>query len=138
MLFVTTLFTAGTAPVTLTSTLDGRQTACPEEVVTYTCIVLQTTVASWHGLPGNVELDYFPSSPIGQQQVIGAFQATLTNRILDPNNAFFANYTLTLTVTATAGQNGTVIECRGDEPSERVSLVLNIASEHSIAIPHIP
>ena len=118
--------------MTLTSTLDGSQTACPEEVVTYTCMVLRTSVASWHGLPDSIELDYFPSSPIGQQSVIGAFRATLTNRVLDPNNPFLADLTLTLIVTATAGRNGTVIECRGDEPSERMSLVLSVASEHSM------
>ena len=129
---MTWLFTTGTATVTLTSTLDGRQTACPEEVVTYTCTVLQTIFASWYGFPDILEWHYIPSSPIGQLLTIGAFQANLTNRVLDPNNPFLANYTLTLTVTATAGQNGTVIECRGDEPSRRVSLVLNVASEHSM------
>ena len=126
----TGLFTAGTATVTLTSTLDGRQTACPGEVVTYTCTVLHTSAAGWHVPPDIMELNYFPSSTIGQR-VIGDFQITLTNKDVDPNNAALADLTITLTVTATLARNGTVVQCRGDEPSERMSLVLNIASEQS-------
>ena len=125
---LTGVFTAGTAIVTLTSTLDGRQTACPREVVTYTCTVLHTSAAGWHVPPDIMELNYFPSSTIGQR-VIGGIQISLTNKDVDPNNAALANLTITLTVTATVGRNGTGVQCRGDEPSERMSLVLYIASE---------
>ena len=114
--------------MTLTSTLDGRQTACPGKVVTYTCTVLRTTVITWVALPDIDGVDYFPSSPLGQQ-VIGDFQIALTGNI--PNGLGLADLTITLTVTATLARNGTVVQCRGDEPSERMSLVLNIASEQS-------
>ena len=124
-------FTAGKAIVTLTSTLDGRQTACPGEMVTYTCTVLRTSAAGWHVPPDIMELNYFPSSPIGQR-VIGDFQVALTNSVVDPNTPALANITITVTVIATAGRNGTVVQCRGDEPNERMSLVLKIASEHSM------
>lgn len=84
----------------------------------------------WLGcLPDIDGFNYFPSSPIGQVQVIGNFQALLTNRILDPDIAGLADLTTTLTVTATPEQNGTVVQCRGDDPSERMSLTLHIASE---------
>ena len=116
--------------MTLTSTLDGRQTACPGEEVTYTCTVLRTSAAGWHVPPDIMELNYFPSSTIGQR-VIGDFRITLTTKDVDPNNAALADLTITLTVTATLARNGTVVECRGDEPTERMSLVLNIASEQS-------
>ena len=43
-----------------------------------------------------------------------------------------ADLTITLTVTATLARNGTVVQCDGDEPSERMSLVLNIASEYAL------
>ena len=129
----TGLFTAGTATVTLTSTLGGRQTACPGEFVTYTCTVLRTSAAGWHVPPDIMELNYFPSSTIGQR-VIGDFQLTLTNKDVDPNNAALADLTITLRVTATAGRNGTVVQCRGDEPGERMSLVLNIASEQCVQL----
>ena len=128
---VTGPFTAGKAIVTLNSTMDGRQAACPGEVVTYTCTVLRTSAAGWHVPPDIMELNYFPSSPIGQQ-VIGNFQLALTSSIVDPNNPGLANITITVTVIATAEQNGTVVECRGDDPSERMSLVMKIASEHSV------
>ena len=46
-----------------------------------------------------------------------------------PNIAGLADLYTTLTVTATPERNGTVVQCRGDEPSERMSLTLHIASE---------
>ena len=128
----TWLFTAGTATVTLTSTLNGRQTACPGEVVTYTCTVLRTTVVTWVALPDIDGVNYLPSNPVGQR-VIGDFQLALTNNVPDPNNpTTLSDLTTTLTVTATLARNGTVVQCRGDEPSERMSLVLHIASEQSV------
>ena len=124
---VTTLFISGRATVTLTSTLGGRQTTCLGEVVTYTCTVLRTTAITWFVSP-DIDFDYFPSGPLGNQ-IIGGFQLALTQIVPDPiNPTALADLTTTLTVTATAGRNGTVVECRGDEPSERRSLVLNIAS----------
>ena len=123
--------TAGRATVTLTSTLDGRQVACPGEVVTYTCIALRTTVVTWFVLP-DIDVDYFPTSSVGGQRVIRGFQLALTGNVPDPTNpTTIADLTITLTVTATAGRNGTVVQCRGDDPSERMSLTLNVASEHS-------
>ena len=127
-MIVTILSTAGTATVTLTSTLDGRQIACPGKVVTYTCTVLRTTVISWFALPDIDGVGYLPRSPVGQQ-VIGDFVLALTNKVPDPNNAALADLTITLTVTATLARNGTEVQCRGDEPSGRMSLVLNIAGE---------
>ena len=114
--------------MTLTSTLDGRQAACPGEVVTYTCTVLRTAVISVYALPDIDGVHYFPRSPIGQQ-FIRDFQLALTNKVPDPNNAALADLTTTLSVTATARRNGTEVQCRGDEPSERMSQVLYIASE---------
>ena len=115
--------------MTLTSTLDGRQTACPGELMNYTCTVLRTSAAGWHVPPDIMELNYFPSSPIGQQSIRG-FQLALTNKVPDPNNAQLADLTITLIVTATVGRNGTVVQCRGDEPSERMNLTITVASEH--------
>ena len=108
-----------------------QDAACPREVVIYTCTVLRTAVISWFALPDIDGVHYFPSSPIGHQ-VIRGFQVALTNKVLDPNNAQLADLTITLTVTATADRNGTVVQCRGDESSEKMSLVLSVASEHSM------
>jgi len=35
------------ATITLTSNVDGRQAACPGEVVTYTCTMIQGAVITW-------------------------------------------------------------------------------------------
>ena len=120
--------------MTLTSTLDGRQTTCLGEVMTYTCTVLRTSSITWFALPDINGAGYFPNSPLGQQTIRG-FQLALTNRIPDPlNPTTIADLTTTLTFTATLARNGTVVECRGDDPSKRMSLVLNIASEQSIQL----
>ena len=106
--------------------------------MTYTCIAPRTTVLSWFALPDVDGVDYFPRSQLGEQ-VMGDFRIALINN--NPNGLGLADLTTTLTVTATAGRNGTVVECRGDDPSERMSLVLTIASEHSmifnVNLPHI-
>ena len=77
---MTWLFTAGTATLTLTSTLDGRQTSCPGEVVTYTCTVLRTTVITWVASPGINLVDYYSTARIGQL-VIGDFQIALISNV---------------------------------------------------------
>ena len=117
----------------MTSTLDGSQAACPGEEVTYTCTVLRTAVVSWFALPDINGVDYFARDQVGQR-AINDFQLALTNRVLDPNNTRLADLTTTLTVTATAGRNGAMVQCRGDDPSERVSLVLNVASKQVYSI----
>ena len=119
-------FNVVTAAVTLTSTLDGRQAACPGEMVTYTCTVPRTSSAGWDVPPDIMQFNYFPSSSIGRQD-IGDFQVALISNV--PISRGLADLTITLTVTATLGQNGTVVECLGDVPSERINIVLNITSE---------
>ena len=127
------LSTAGTATVTLTSTLDGRQTTCLGEVVTYTCTALSTSAITWFDLPGIDDVGYFANGRSFGSEVTGDFQLALTNRVPDPiNPTTIANLTTTLTFTATLARNGTVVQCGGDDPSERMSLVLNIASERSV------
>ena len=134
----TWLFTAGTATMMLTSTLDGRQTACPGEVVTYTCTVPRTSSAGWDVPPDIMQLTYFPSSQTERPEDIGDFQVVLTN--VGPIDMGLADLTFTLTVTATLGRNGTVVQCLGDEAGERISLVLKVASElsmiFSVDLPH--
>ena len=77
--------------MTLTSTLDGRQTVCPREAVTYTCIVLRTAVISVYALPDIDGVHYFLRSPIGHQVI------ALTDKVPDPNHAALADLTITLT-----------------------------------------
>ena len=115
----TELFISGRAAVTLTSTLDGRQTVCSGEMVTYTCTTPCTTVMSWFALPDVSGVDYFASSQIGEQP-IGDFRIGLINNVA--NGMGLADLITTLSVTATAGRNGTVVECCGDDLSERMSL----------------
>ena len=125
------LFIAGRAAVTLTSSVD-HVAACPGEVVVYTCTAPRTSSVGWLFPPDiNNELDYFASSPLGQVQVFGDSQVVLTSRIPDPNTPGLADLTTTLTVTATPVQHGRMVTCEGDEPSEILSSILSITSEHT-------
>ena len=54
------------ATVTLTSTLNGRQAACPGEEVTYTCSVIQGFSIGWTAAPVLVDITlvvFIPSDP---------------------------------------------------------------------------
>ena len=95
----------------------------------YTCTVLHTAVISWVASPGINRVDYYPRDQIGHR-VIGDFQIALISNVR--NDTGLPDLTITLTVTATVAHNGTVVQCLGDEPSERMSLVLNIASEPNV------
>ena len=97
--------------MTLPSTLAGRQAACPWETVTYTCIALRTGVITWFVLP-DIDVDYFPTSSVGgQQQTIKRLPACPYGNVPDPTNpTTIADLTITLTVTATVGRNGTVVQ----------------------------
>ena len=104
--------------------MDGRQAACPGEVVTYTCSVTQTTNLDWTAEP------FVPSSSI-VRFVVGThneqatqscgdfpsiqctdidFQATLTS--VGPGTSV-ADLTSTFMFTAAARLNGTVVLCSG-------------------------
>ena len=98
--------------------------------MTYNCTALRTAVISWVASPGiNNRVDYYPRDRI-EQRIIGDFQLALISNV--PIVMGLADLTTTLTVTATLARNGTVVECQGDEPSERMSLVLYITSEQSV------
>ena len=55
-----------TAAITLTSTLDVRQTACPGEVATYICTLTQTIHLEWTAVPfinNNNRLQFTTTTP---------------------------------------------------------------------------
>ena len=96
----------------------GMRQACPGEMVTYTCTVRQGLALDWIVEPffsGSTPLRFLITTPTGSSQdcngVAGVtcsdfnFVATLTD--VNPD------MTSTLTFTATARLNGTVVQCRG-------------------------
>jgi len=97
-----------TANVTLTSSLDGAQAACPGEVVTCTCTALRTNAIEWIVTPGVSSAVFFQDGSI-TERTIGNFHLALTIRI--PNGTGTSDLTSTLTVTTTVSQNGTTIQC---------------------------
>ena len=108
------------ATATLTSSLDGRQTACPGEVVTYTCNVTLGYDIGWTVPPVLADTTLVVFIP-ANQRVLRCndfpaiqcadldFQANLTAVGTVVNGA--ADMTSTFRFTARAGLNKTVVEC---------------------------
>ena len=97
-----------TANITLISSLDGAQAACPGEVVTYTCTALRTNAIEWTVTPGVPSAVFFQDGSI-TERAIGDFHLALTSRV--PNGTGTSDLTSTLIVNTTASQNGTLIQC---------------------------
>ena len=103
--------------------MDGRQAACPGEVVTYTCTVTQGGSITWTAAPVLVGIAVRflttepsgsslscsdPSSPVQCADL--DYQATITSvGTLDMNG--LADLTSTFRFTARAEINGTVVQC---------------------------
>ena len=104
--------------------MDGRQAACPGEVVTYTCTVTQANVLQWVALPfimsdntniprfsfstaENTVLDCSNSSSAVQCSEFD-YRATLTDVSTVQNG--FADMTSTFRFTANARVNGTQLQ----------------------------
>ena len=102
--------------------------ACPGETVTYTCTVRQGFVLEWvvePFLPFSSRIQLRSTDAIMTRMdcsVVAAvrcedfdFVATLTNTAnpTDVSGTTLADMTSTLTFTATATLNGTVVQCRG-------------------------
>ena len=110
------------ATVTLTSTLVGRQTACPGEVVTYTCNVTLGFDIGWTVPPVLMDTTlvvFIPTNPkvlrcsdfSAIQCADLDFQANLTAVGTVVNGA--ADMTSTFRFTARAWLNETLVECSG-------------------------
>ena len=115
------------ATVVLNSSVGMRQ-ACPGEMVTYTCNVNQGFFLDWivePFLPTTARIQFTSTTPTGSRLDCNSvasvwcedfnFVATLTN-IANPTVVFAttrADMTSTLTFTAAATLNGTVVLCRG-------------------------
>ena len=120
------IYFALNAATTLTSSVDGRRSACPGEGVTYTCTVLRGRTLEWTAKPfiiHNNRLQFSSTAPPGDRvldcsdptsPVLCAdfdYQATLT--IVSTLRHGFADMTSTFRFTASARVNGTVVQCKG-------------------------
>ena len=125
LLYIANL-TSPVATSSLSSTLDGRQAACPGEVVTYTCNVTQGFLIGWSAAPvldaALVQFAPTDSRILGCSNVTAIqcddfdFQATLTS--VGPVQNGQADMSSTFRFTARPRLNGTVVECtRTTSPS---------------------
>ena len=103
---------------------DGRQFACPEERVTFTCEVNQSAIARIAAEPficRNDPVSYIPSSIVGSSNSHRTFQTNLTMVQPEPGpTPRLANFRTTLTANTNNETNNTVIECADQLDSQRV------------------
>ena len=112
------------ATSSLSSTLDGRQAACPGEVVNFTCTVTQAFTLGWTAAPVLVNPSLLRFTTFDSAgRMVGCsdistiqcadfdFQATLMSVGSVVNSA--ADMISTFRFTARPGLNGTVVECSG-------------------------
>ena len=143
VLFVVVVVYLRLATITLTSTLDGRQAACPEEEVTYTCSVTQAFLIGWTAAPFLVDNALVQFAPT-DSRMLGCsnssaiqcddfdFLATLTSvGVVSMNGA--ADMTTTFRFTARAELDGTVVECSGttSSPTPSESNIFTVAGKDS-------
>ena len=115
------------ATVVLDSSVGMRQ-VCPREMVTYTCTVAQGFLLEWIVEPfilANTDIEFTSTDTIERSfdcNSVAAVQcedfdfvATLTNtaNMMMMSSTTLADITSTLTFTAAAILNGTVVQCRG-------------------------
>jgi len=123
--------------------VDGRQVACPGEVVTYTCTATQAASVTWTAAPFLVgtAVRFRSTSPSDERQLGCSdtsspvqcagldYQATLTS--VGTFVGGVADLTSTFRFTARAELNGTVVQCSAvnvpNAPPE--SQVLNVVGE---------
>ena len=101
--------------MSLTSSVerDGRQAACPGEVVTFTCMVTDGATLSWTAEPYISMRDpirFLLSATLGATAMndSGQFRARLTSVIQTGN---FGDLTSELIVSASESLNGIVVQC---------------------------
>ena len=106
--------------VTLTSSVeqDGRQAACPREVVTFTCMVNEATRLRWIAepfIPQSDPITFVSAATAGAMAVddSGQFRAVLVSIVLIGGGLSDFNSRLTVTASGSGSLNGTEIQCSG-------------------------
>ena len=103
--------------MTLTSSVeqDGRQAACPGEVVTFTCEVNQTTILRWIAEPFILQSSFVPSSPVGTMAVddSGQFRAVLDSIMFIGGGLVYFSSRLIVTASGSGSLSGIEIQCSG-------------------------
>ena len=112
--------------MTLTSSVeqDGRQAACPEEMVTFTCMLTRASALRWTS-DRFQPVEFISEDPEQSEEDRGEFHAVLTSNV---GGGLFRNITSTLSVTASVTLNGTIIYCINPGAANSSS-TLNFASK---------
>ena len=92
---------------------DGRQAACPREVVTFTCVLTLVGGLQWIAEPfiphaRSDSIVFPPDASVGDMDGSGEFRAVIVGAIPRPP---LADLTSELTVTVSESLDGTVVQC---------------------------
>ena len=105
--FLSGLVSAQTVTLTSSVEQDGRQAACPGEVVTFTCIVTDAANLRWTS--DRFQSIIFSNNAPEQSEIDwGEFHAVLTGNV---GGGLFRNLTSSLRVNASITLNGVIIHC---------------------------
>ena len=121
---------ASSQTTTLTSSVeqDGRQAACPGEVVTFTCMVTEAGGLVWFAEPHISQSDpvifSVASATAGDTRDPTAQIHIVLDEVSQSSDPRFANYTSTLTVRNSTALSGTEIQCSGGIITDSNTLVL--------------
>lgn len=123
-------FSAVFANLSLMYSVDtsGREFACDEEDVVFTCTLLQRSGLQWVAPPFislAVPIAYGASDTSPGVNDRSPFYALLTD--IQPDTFPNANFTSTLQVQASSVVNGTAVQCRSQDQqlSEQINLTLS-------------
>ena len=125
---------ASAQTVTLTSSVeqDGRQAACPGEVVTFTCMVTEATMLRWIAepfIPQSDPIDFVSLSTAGEMAVDDSnqFRAVLDSIMLigDGSGLFRFGSRLTVTASGIGSLSGTEIQCSGRQFFSPTSVMMS-------------
>ena len=132
---------ASAQTVTLTSCVeqDGRQAACPGEVVTFTCVVTEAGGLQWIAEPFISQSDPVTFTiinangetrdPVAQIHIILADVSPASDDRL-------RNFISILTVSNATALSGTAIHCNGGDPQITADKILTIGSKFYLLCTH--
>ena len=118
--------------MTLTSSVeqDGRQAACPGEVVTFTCMVNEASRLRWIAepfIPQSDPIDFISAATAGAMAVddSGQFRAVLVSIVHTEGGLSDFNSKLTVTASGSGTLSGTEIQCSGRQDTSSTIIMMS-------------
>ena len=122
--------------MTLTSSveLDGRQAACPGEVVTFTCTVAEAVALEWIAepfIPRNdpIRVQFLPDAKNGTMMDLTDQIYIVLDAVSPTTDPRFVNFISFLTVNDSSAIRGIIIQCIAGDPDLTANNTLTTGSK---------